>query len=52
MQYTYWYAIIAAPENPVAGPPPQWGSGLHDRPLRFVRRGELAGVVSDWPQAG
>lgn len=51
MPYAYWYAVVSAPEDPQAGPPPSWGSGLRDRPLRLVCAGELAAVVSDWPQA-
>lgn len=62
MPYTYWYAIIHAPQPlegtavladtaPPGGVPASWGEGLRGCALRLVLAGELAAVVSDWPQA-
>lgn len=48
MAYTYWYAVVHRP--PLLQPPVAWGNGLLDAPLRYVAAGELAAVVSDWPQ--
>ena len=49
MAYTYWYAIIRAPEPPAI--PAAWGSGLRGGSLRLAQAGALAAVVSDWGQA-
>jgi hypothetical protein len=54
MTYSYWYAIISAPQANSAGEtefPRAWGCGLHDSALRLVVYDGLAAVLSDWPQA-
>jgi hypothetical protein len=49
MKYTNWYAIVH--RSPLSETPVIWGAGLRDAHLRYVAAGELAAVVSDWPQA-